>query len=357
MLDWHRNLAWVRQLGAFGIGRGVVHPLSVAVDPEGGVVVAGTFTEEVDFDPGDGEFILTERGASGGDGFVLKLDAQGGFEWAVGLGSTAADRLESIAVDRHGMVYVAGSFWRTALIGDAVSGTEIESTGNQDAVVLKLTPEGTLVWAADLGGTRMDRAHSVAVDDAGDIYVTGEFEAVADFDPGPGAFLLDTGSHTFPFIHHAFLVKLLPEGDFRWAGQVFGGSGAKLVRSPGGGVVWAGTTTGGHGIDLGSAAGKCGPPEGLRGFVAIVTPAGELESFVALPGYVWAKGIAVDALGRIVVSGDFGGTRDFGVGHGERLLTSSGLRDIFANVYDRDEIRSCRTVPPGTCEPGPIGSD
>jgi len=337
MLDRHGDLIWVRQLGAHGIRRGVVHPLSLAVDSEGGVVVAGNFTDEVDLDPGDGEFILSERGASGGDGFVLKLDAQGEFEWAIGMGSSAADRLESVAVDRSGMIYAAGSFALTALIGDAISGTEIESTGAQDAVVLKLTADGTLAWAADLGGLRTDRAHSVAVDDAGDVYATGEFQAVADFDPGPGVFLLDTGSHVYPLSYHAFLAKLSSDGAFRWAGQGFGGGGVRLVRSPGGGVLWAGTS-GGGGIDLGPAAGECHPPEGLRGFAAMVTPAGEIESFVALPLFVWARGMAIDARGRLVIGGDFSVTRDFGVGGEERLLTSAGLRDIFANVYDREDV-------------------
>ena len=46
-------------------------------------------------------------------------------------------------------------------------------------------------WAKGFGGASFDRGNDIAVDAVGNVYTTGYFGGVADFDPGPGTFNLN----------------------------------------------------------------------------------------------------------------------------------------------------------------------
>jgi len=93
----------------------------------------------------------------------------------------------SIAVDGYGAVYFTGVTNRTdiPLTGDAYDTT---FNGIQDAVVVKLSPDGSaLDYATFLGGTGNDGGNYLAVDGNGTVYATGvttstDFPTVNAFD-------------------------------------------------------------------------------------------------------------------------------------------------------------------------------
>jgi hypothetical protein len=91
------SLAWAKQEDYGG---------SMAVDAAGAVYLAGSFTGTVDFDPGAG--VANRTSAGGSDAFVVKLDTNGNFQWAVTAGGTGDDSAGAIAVDGLGDLYVAG---------------------------------------------------------------------------------------------------------------------------------------------------------------------------------------------------------------------------------------------------------
>ena len=69
-----------------------------------------------------------------------------------------------------------------------------------------------LTWAKKFGGTGSDRAYSSAVDAAGNVYIAGNFNFAADFDPDPAVtFTLTPGSSFNPDV---FIVKLNASGIF-----------------------------------------------------------------------------------------------------------------------------------------------
>lgn len=51
-----------------------------------------------------------------------------------------------------------------------------------DVFVAKYTSTGALVWARQFGGAATDQANGVAVDGAGNVYTTGQFSGTGDFD-------------------------------------------------------------------------------------------------------------------------------------------------------------------------------
>ncbi len=53
----------------------------------------------------------------------------------------------------------------------------------------------TLDWAKSFGANGCDEGWSLAFDDYGNIYMTGSFRSMVDFDPTPGTYYLDSNWH------------------------------------------------------------------------------------------------------------------------------------------------------------------
>jgi hypothetical protein len=75
-------------------------------------------------------------------------------------------------------------------------------------------------WAKQMGGAGCGSGYSsrsVTTDKAGNVYTTGYFNGIVDFDPGPGTFNLTAGGNPDRFIS-----KLDAAGNFIWARQMGG---------------------------------------------------------------------------------------------------------------------------------------
>lgn len=85
---------------------------SLAVSPNGGLIVAGDFEDVIDFDPGSGYAIQTS--ADNMNTFVLGLDEFGRYEWAF---TTGGDHHweggNKVAVDGNGAIFITGWFFGT----------------------------------------------------------------------------------------------------------------------------------------------------------------------------------------------------------------------------------------------------
>ena len=192
------GLVWARQMGGTSHEEGI----STAVDASGNVFTTGHFVGTADFDPGPGTLSFTSAGSS--DIFVSKLDALGNFVWAKQLGGITNDQGFALAVDPSGNVLTTGSFSGTVDF-DPGSGTfNLTAIGLSDIFVSKLDDQGNFVWAKQMGGNPIpstyDEGRSIAVDPSGNVFTTGIFYAVGDFDPGPGTFNLNSGSNSIPDI-------------------------------------------------------------------------------------------------------------------------------------------------------------
>ncbi len=124
----------------------------------------------------------------GGDSdvFVTQLGPLGNtLVYSTYLGGRAADLGLDIVVDGNGSAYVAGTtssnnFPTIAGSFDRRCGTDGNCNSEfnapySDAFVSKLNPAGTgLVYSTYLGGSVDDAAQSLAINDAGKVYVTGE---------------------------------------------------------------------------------------------------------------------------------------------------------------------------------------
>ena len=180
---------------------------SIAVDGAGQAYITG-YTLSTDFPAASGPGYDTSFNGSY-DTFVVKLNATGtALLYATFLGGSAADWGEDIAVDGAGQAYLTGSTSSTDFPAASGPGYDTSLNGYDDAFVVKLNATGTaLVYATFLGGGSEDYGWSIAVDQSGQAYITGETES-ANFPAalGPGYDTSHNGSYD------AYVVKLNATG-------------------------------------------------------------------------------------------------------------------------------------------------
>ncbi|HEX8069449.1 MAG TPA: SBBP repeat-containing protein [Pyrinomonadaceae bacterium] len=119
--------------------------------------------------------------------------------YATYLGGNDAEYGQAVAIDAAGNAYVAGYTMSTDL--PTTAGAYAPTfRGGRDAFVAKLNPAGTsLVYATYLGGHFGELCQSLAVDAAGQVYVTGETNS-DDYPVTPGAFQSTLGGSLDVFV-------------------------------------------------------------------------------------------------------------------------------------------------------------
>jgi beta-propeller repeat-containing protein len=251
------------------------------------------------------------------------------FVYAGFLGGDQLDGASSVAVDGSGNAYVAGhapSTEATFPDGDgfgAVPGLDTTyNGGGNDAFVAKVNAAGTaLIWAAYLGGDGDDLANDIAIDAAGNAYVTGvTASSEASFPDGGGL-----GAFTGPDTSYnggaldAFVAKVNAAGTaLVYAGYIGGGgidSGGSIAVDGAGNAVVVGHTDSteatfpdgdGFGALTGPDTTYNGGGASIDAFIAKVNASG---TGLVYAGYVGgdsddrANGVAVDAAGAAYLTG------------------------------------------------------
>jgi len=160
---------------------------AIAVDGSGNVYLAGGFMDTVNFGEDWGEVdIKTPSGA--GDIFVTRINSDGSYGWTRRIQNEyfSAWYLDfDVAADVSGNVYVTGYFSGVVDFDDDFGGGLEDpktSAGGKDIFVVKINPDGSYGWARRIGGTGDDRSRGISTDGSGNVYVTGWFNDVVDFD-------------------------------------------------------------------------------------------------------------------------------------------------------------------------------
>lgn len=235
--------------------------------------------------------------------------------WVEQAGGIKHDKIRGITVDGEGNCFVTGEFTEQAQFADQ----SVTSRGNMDFVLAKYSPQGKLLWLQTAGGTEIDRGYAVAVDQAGNSYVTGHFQS-STFQIGNKT-LKNQGDYDY------FIAKYDPAGKLLWA-QSAGGAGYDyghgIAVTPEGDCYVAGCFTGA--VTFGDSQSK--NKQGRSLFVAKYDTDGKvLWSKLAGNGRSQSgHQIAVDQTGNCYVCGFITGLVEL---DGQIVGTDSKMQDIF----------------------------
>ncbi len=324
-MDPSGNLLWAKQIG----GANYDEAQSIGVDGLGNVYVTGTYQGTVDFDPGVGTFNITSVSPNANDIFIVKLNTNGNFIWAKGIGGSATDAVFSLALDASANIYTTGYFYNTVDFDPGASTANLTSIGANDIFISKLDSAGKYVFAKQFSGAVAESGSAITVDKDGNIYSTGYFSGTTDFDPGNGTVtLIANGGQDI------YISKLDASGNFVWVkgfGGTLGDVGLSITTDAAGNVITTGYYQGTADFD---------PDAGITN----LTSNGNTDIFIlklnSTGNLVWAKSIGgtfndqansivADASGNIYTTGLFRATTDFDPGVGNYDLNAIGIYDMF----------------------------
>jgi CSLREA domain-containing protein len=170
---------------------------AIAIDSGGNAYVTGN-TLSTNF-PLANAFQSTLGAQFSGDAFATKFSSTGALAYSTYLGGDGTDVGNGVAADSSGNAYITGLTTSTNYpTANAIQPSNGGSAG--DAFVTKLNNLGSsLVYSTYLGGSNIDSGRGIAIDSAGNAYVTGftnspEFPVVAGALRTKSAFYTTTNS-------------------------------------------------------------------------------------------------------------------------------------------------------------------
>ena len=329
------NLAWSTYIG----GNGDDEAEAIALDAQGHVDIAG-FTDSTNFPTTLSAFQTKLPGIL--NAFVTQLNASTGSPvYSTYLGGDANDTANGIAADPAGEVFVAG-YTSSNNFPTTASPFQGALTGSQNAFVTKLSAAGSsLVYSTFLGGNYFDTAQAVALDAAGDAFITGSTYS-SNFPSTSGALLSTLGGTL-----NAFVTKLAASGSTLVYSTYLGGneldSGQGIAVDSSGDAFVAGTTTSSN---FPVTAGAYQPAFGgiQNGFVSKLNPTATAlaySTYLGGNGTDQANAIAIDTSGNAFVAGFTSSTNFPTVPANESQLL--GTQDAFFTKLNANGVPTLST--------------
>lgn len=174
---------------------------AIAVDNDGAAYVGGA-TASANF-PLDAPIFQSRLGGEA-DGFLTKIHADGvALEYSTYLGGRGVDHVAAVAVNAGREAHVAGLMTSDNM--PWVNPLDDTHQGSGDAFIARFKADGSeLTFGTYWGGSMFERATGLALDGAGNMYMTGVTNSENDFTWTPGAFQRTYGGGSFD----GFVVKV-----------------------------------------------------------------------------------------------------------------------------------------------------
>jgi hypothetical protein len=279
------SVAWTRQMGSALEGTSETR---IAADAFGNIYISGS-----------------TEGSLGGpnlgivDNFLIKYDSSGVPLWSRQIGTTRVDGGCGVAVDASGNSYIGGS--TSGSLGGA-------NAGGFDAFISKHDPLGNVLWSKQLGTSGNDWCNSIAVDSAGNSYISGYTE-------GSGLGGTNKGRQD------AFLTKYDTTGTLLWCRQI----ATSAIDEAFGVALDASGNAYVTGMTMGNIGGT--PMGSYDAFLTKYDASGSLlwSRKIGTSSWDQAYSVAVDISGNAYIGG---------LTYGNLGGTNSGLVDVLLAKYD-----------------------
>ncbi len=332
------TVTWDTYLGGAQGYNADSHAQGIVVDGSGNVFISGKTTCT--------DFTGTVTGSWGGgtyDAIVAKIDTTGGTGgWVTYIGGSGSDYAEDLALSGSEIIVLGYTGSNNTLgtlvntLGNPVAPEQTFNGGSYDAFVVKLSSTGTASASTYFGGTSSEYARAVAVDNSGNIYITGYTysssitygSSTASTTNTPGIFLakLENDLNT----NNAW-VGIHDGSDYDAANDI-------AVKADGSSIAITGFTKSTSGFTSGTGAAYTTHGGGnYDSFAGVWTGSGTsyATNWVTYLGgdasYEYGRGIKIDSAGNIIVMG-YTNSTDFPTVNALQG-TLSGSYDLFVTKF------------------------
>ena len=176
---------------------------AIDLDASGNTYVCGYYYGNTNFGT------ISLNSPSNNNGFVGKIDSHGNWLWVQNIGNSNSAVCWDLDVDDGGNISITGTFENSAILGSIY----LSSYGSYDIYVAKLNTNGNWLWAKNAGSTDGDQGKGVAIDNSGNVYITGHYFDTCNM----GANILShQGGEDW------FIAKLDTNGNWVWSTELYG---------------------------------------------------------------------------------------------------------------------------------------
>lgn len=327
------DFSWVKNIGTNSGYTEKQTANAVKADNLGNIYLAGYYTYTTDFDPSANVANLIDDGVSRQNIFLAKYEAAtGNYIWAKAMGgnTTIEEEAKDMIFDGSGNVVITGVFGNLA---DFDPSPATFSLTNQRIFLAKYDVSGNFIWAKSIAGYE---GRSLALDNSGNIMLSGNFTGTVDFDPSAATYNLTSTSTII------FLSKFTTAGNFVYAFTPSkpdpaggGDAGSKVRLDNVGNTYLTANFLGTVDVDPSPAVNNL-TQTASGNFIAKYDVSGNLLWAKKIVQTLYGINYVVDNSGNIFVVGTFAGTVDFDPSAAVINFTANGTSDIFIAKYNTD---------------------
>lgn len=316
---------WTKQFGGLLADRGIC----VTTQSNGNVIFGGTITGNVTF--GTQQF-NTNQGSQ--DIVVGCLSSDGEVLWTQVFGGNDIDIISDIKTDQDNNIVFSAQFRNSITLGANQYSSGVNPLNNQpsyDLLVVKLNPNGQLLWSKHGRTSRDDQSLQLAISPENEIYMTGIFSDTLHFD----------NTYLNTSFGMGFLMKMSASGEEQWFRRIWSNvtniEGLTFYDNK---VLLTGNFTGqqkfaSNNQPLAGAGFNNSLPN--KYYLAAYDTSGVLDwaKTEGSSNPVTVKGLTVTEENRIVLAGQFSCKHSlYSDAYGEGLFLSRGGTDIFMSAFD-----------------------
>ncbi len=318
-------------LSQFGIGSNLADAgQAVSYDSESNIIVYGSFSEEMDFDPTDA---VSDKNPLGNpDLFLAKYTQDGSLQWIINLGRLSLSNgmnARGISVNSNDDILISGSFSNSVNFnpqGDPVVKT---SSGGKDAFLAKYNASGELIWVNTFGSLFFEFGAEINADADDNVFYGIRYNGNVDVDPGENEVILNPQAGG----SDAALVKYDSDGNYIWHFEISteGNDNLTTVANSMNGTVAIGATVNGATTGIPSSDMKLFILDS-NGNLSFEYNYNNFDNSNAISSLVFSE-----EDNSLYVSGRIQGDTDFDPSETEELIIEPLFADAFFAKYSLDD--------------------
>lgn len=175
----------------------------------GDLIVFGTFSGTVDFDPSSTTYNLVSAGGS--DLFIARYKNNGSFSFAKRIGNSSTETALDMVLDKNNNIIISGKVYGVVDMNPSTSTNNIGASGQTKSFLASYSSMGTYSWVNSFSGQL--NLVTIATDGTNRVITAGHFAGVIDMDPSSATNNISSVSGSTD----VFLATYSSSGSYVWA--------------------------------------------------------------------------------------------------------------------------------------------